>query len=254
MNWIDKGLQDWDITRDLSWGIPIPLPHAEGKVFYGWFDNHLCYISTFVTYLEHQQHVGLDEARKAWNESSIYHFIGKDIVYHHYLFLPAVRMGIDHEYKLPDYMPTRGHLLLYNKKISKSRNWYIGLRDFLARNNPDYLRFYLALVTPNSQSDINFDWDDFADRINNDLIDNIGNFVNRSLSFICKTYEGKVPAPGKFEAIDEAAIIEIKKNLRTSRWLFAQKRDREGTQENFRVFKIFQSIFSKETTLEKPGN
>ena len=89
----------------------------------------------------------LDEARRAWNESSIYHFIGKDIVYHHYLFLPAVRMGIDYEYKLPDYMPTRGHLLLYDKKISKSRDWYIGLRDFLKRNNPDYLRFYLALVT-----------------------------------------------------------------------------------------------------------
>ena len=135
----------------------------------------------------------LDEARRAWNESSIYHFIGKDIVYHHYLFLPAVRMGIDYEYKLPDYMPTRGHLLLYDKKISKSRDWYIGLRDFLKRNNPDYLRFYLALVTPNSQADVHFDWDDFSERINNDLIDNIGNFVNRSLSFICRTYGGKVP-------------------------------------------------------------
>ena len=245
LNWIDKGLQDWDITRDLSWGIPIPLPHAEGKVFYGWFDNHLCYISTFVTYLERQQHVRLDETRKAWNESSIYHFIGKDIVYHHYLFLPAVRMGIDLEYNLPDYMPTRGHLLLYNKKISKSRNWYIGLRDFLARNNPDYLRFYLALVTPNSQSDINFDWDDFADRINNDLIDNIGNFVNRSLSFICKTYEGKVPAPGKYEVIDEAAILEIKKISEQVGGFLHRSETEKGLKRILEFSKYFNQYFQK---------
>jgi methionyl-tRNA synthetase len=253
LNWIDKGLQDWDITRDLSWGIPIPLPYAEGKVFYGWFDNHLCYISTFITYLEQQQHVGLNEARKAWNESSIYHFIGKDIVYHHYLFLPAVRMGIDHEYKLPDYMPTRGHLLLYNKKISKSRNWYIGLRDFLARNNPDYLRFYLALVTPNSQSDINFDWDDFADRINNDLIDNIGNFVNRSLSFICKTYEGKVPAPGKYEAIDEAAIIEIKKISEQVGGFLHRSETEKGLKRILEFSKYFNQYFQKKQPWKNQG-
>lgn len=253
LNWIDKGLEDWDITRDLSWGIPIPIRGSEGKVFYGWFDNHLCYISSFIYYIGRQKNIGLDEARRVWNESTIYHFIGKDIVYHHYLFLPAVRMGMDCEYKLPDYMPTRGHLLLYNKKISKSRNWYIGLRDFLIRNNPDYLRFYLALVTPNSQEDVNFDWDDFADRINNDLIDNIGNFVNRSLSFICRTYNGKVPAPGEYEAIDDGAIMEITKiSQKVGDFLENNETDR-GLKRILEFSKYFNQYFQKKQPWKNQG-
>src|SRR5919199_6592948 len=122
INWIDEGLEDWDITRDLSWGVPIPMPDAKGKVFYGWFDNHLCYISTLNALIQEQknekkekqqqQSYNEDNGRKYWNKSEIYHFIGKDIVYHHYLFLPAMRMGINEEYKLPDYIPTRGHLML----------------------------------------------------------------------------------------------------------------------------------------------
>ena len=189
INWINEGLRDWDITRDLSWGIPVPLPEAKGKVFYGWFDNHLCYISTLIAYLRQS---GVD-GKAFWNSSEIYHFIGKDIVYHHYLILPAMRMGIDEEYKLPDYIPSRGHLLLHNQKISKSRNWYIGLRDFTSTFAPDYLRFYLASITPYSQTDINFDWDVFSEKINNELIANIGNFINRALSFTQKTFSWKGP-------------------------------------------------------------
>lgn len=191
INWINEGLQDWDITRDLSWGVPIPLDEAKGKVFYGWFDNHLCYISTLVKLVEDKGRDG----KKFWNDSQIYHFIGKDIVYHHYLFLPAMRMGINEEYKLPDYLPTRGHLMLQNQKISKSRNWYIGLREFTSTFNPDYLRFYIASVVTYSQNDLNFDWDTFSEKINNELIANVGNFVNRALSFTQKAFGGKVPKP-----------------------------------------------------------
>lgn len=191
INWINEGLQDWDITRDLSWGVPIPLDEAKGKVFYGWFDNHLCYISTLVKLVEDKGRNG----KKFWNDSQIYHFIGKDIVYHHYLFLPAMRMGINEEYKLPDYLPTRGHLMLQNQKISKSRNWYIGLREFTSTFNPDYLRFYIASVVTYSQNDLNFDWDTFSEKINNELIANVGNFVNRALSFTQKAFGGKVPKP-----------------------------------------------------------
>jgi methionyl-tRNA synthetase len=253
LNWIDKGLQDWDITRDLSWGIPIPLPDAEGKVFYGWFDNHLCYISSFATFMKQQQNAGIEDSRRAWNESRIYHFIGKDIVYHHFLFLPAVRMGINRKYKLPDYMPTRGHLLLYNKKISKSRNWYIGLSDFLTRNNPDYLRFYLALVTPNSQADTNFDWDDFADRVNNDLIDNVGNFVNRSLSFISKAYGGKVPMPGQYNSIDDGGIAEIN-NISHQTGEFLQKNEADrGLKRILEFSKYFNQYFQRKQPWKSQG-
>src|SRR6059036_606828 len=191
LNWIVEGLQDWDITRDISWGVPIPNTNEKkDKVFYGWFDNHLCYISCLI------ELVGdIQRAKEKWNDSKIYHFIGKDIVYHHYLFLPAIRLGLNSEYKLPDYIPTRGHLMLQNQKISKSRNWYIGLKDFTSTFNPDYLRFYIASVVTYSQDDLNFDFDAFYERINNELIANVGNFVNRALSFTQKSFSGRVPEP-----------------------------------------------------------
>jgi len=250
INWIDDGLEDWDITRDLSWGVPIPMPDAKGKVFYGWFDNHLCYISTLNTLIQEQhekvqdkerqnqkqqqrqnqnsssksetetykaaerqqQNYDIDVGKKYWNNSEIYHFIGKDIVYHHYLFLPAMRMGINEEYKLPDYIPTRGHLMLQNQKISKSRNWYIGLRDFASDFNPDYLRFYIASIAPYSQTDVNFDWDVFFEKINNELIANIGNFINRTLYFVQKTFDSRVPKTSSdYDLDDRSSISEIEK-------------------------------------------
>jgi len=204
-NWIKDGLVDWDITRDISWGVPIPLEEAKGKVFYGWFDNHLAYISSSIKFLNEK---GLD-GKQFWNAADIYHFIGKDIVYHHYLFLPAMRIGIKKEYKLPDYIPTRGHLMLQSKKISKSRNWYIGLKDFLVLYPADYLRFYLTLITPYSQDDLNFDWDEFAARINSELIGNIGNFVNRALGFTHKTLLGTIPSSSNLDSADKDAQDKI---------------------------------------------
>ena len=204
-NWIKDGLVDWDITRDISWGVPMPLEGTKGKVFYGWFDNHLAYISSAIKFLNDK---GLD-GKEFWNAADIYHFIGKDIVYHHYLFLPAMRIGIKKEYKLPDYIPTRGHLMLQSKKISKSRNWYIGLKDFLGLYPADYLRFYLTLITPYSQDDLNFDWDEFAARINSELIGNIGNFVNRALGFTQKTLSRVVPSTNTFDPADKDAQDKI---------------------------------------------
>jgi len=204
-NWIKSGLIDWDITRDISWGVPIPLEEAKGKVFYGWFDNHLAYISSAIKFLNDK---GID-GKEFWNSADIYHFIGKDIVYHHYLFLPAMRIGIKNEYKLPEYIPTRGHLTLESKKISKSRNWYIGLKEFLKYYPADYLRFYLVSINPYSQDDLNFDWDEFATKINSELIGNVGNFVNRALGFTAKSFEGKIPAAGNYEELDKDAEEKI---------------------------------------------
>ena len=204
-NWIKSGLIDWDITRDIPWGVPVPLDSADGKVFYGWFDNHLAYISTAVKFLNDR---GID-GKKFWNSADIYHFIGKDIAYHHYLFLPAMRLGINGEYKLPDYIPTRGHLTLQGKKISKSRNWYIGLKEFLKYYPADYLRFYLVSINPYSQDDLNFDWDDFTVRINSELIGNLGNLVNRALGFTKKAFEGIVPEATPFDEMDAEAEKQI---------------------------------------------
>ena len=205
-NWIKSGLIDWDITRDISWGVPVPLEEAKGKVFYGWFDNHLAYISSAIKFLDDK---GLD-GKEFWNSADIYHFIGKDIVYHHFLFLPAMRLGINEEYKLPDYIPTRGHLTLQSKKISKSRNWYIGLKEFLKYYPADYLRYYLVAINPYSQDDLNFDWDEFTTRINSELIGNLGNFVNRALGFTKKAFDGIVPEPEEFDDKDREAENKIK--------------------------------------------
>jgi len=206
-NWIKTGLVDWDISRDISWGVPIPLDDAKGKVFYGWFDNHLAYISTAIKFLNDK---GIN-GKKFWNSADIYHFIGKDIVYHHFLFLPAMRLGIKEEYKLPDYIPTRGFLTLESKKISKSRNWYIGLKEFLGYYPADYLRFYLVSINPYSQDDLNFDWDEFAIKINSELIGNLGNFINRALGFAQKSFDGKVPEPDALDDADNKSQEKIKK-------------------------------------------
>jgi len=197
LNWVKEGLKDWDITRDIPWGVPIPLEEAKGKVLYGWFDNHLGYISTALKYFSDKKIDG----KAFWNSSEIYHFIGKDIVYHHFLFLPAMRLGVE-EYKLPEFIPTRGHLLLQGQKFSKSRGWYVSLRDFLNLFPADYLRYYLSIITPYNQSDVNFDWKDFQEKINKELIANIGNFIHRTLSFIWFNFDGKVPEAEEYDELD----------------------------------------------------
>ena len=217
LNWIKDGLQDWDITRDITWGVPIPLKEAQGKVLYGWFDNHLCYISTALKALGETG----EEGREAWNRSEIYHFIGKDIVYHHYLFLPSMRIG-EGEYKLPDYIPTRGHLLLLGKKVSRSKHWMITIREFLDHFPPDYLRFYLTRIVPQSQSDANFDLKEFEEKINNELVANVGNFVYRALSFAQSKHAGAVPDPGKAGEAEEDVIQELEGAVRETGDLIEQ--------------------------------
>ncbi len=204
LNWIEDGLQDWDVTRDISWGVPIPLKEAEGKVLYGWFDNHLCYITAALKAAGRKG----EEGRRYWNGSKVYHFIGKDIVYHHYLFLPSMRIG-EGEYKLPDLIPTRGHLLLLGKKISRSRRWMITIRDFLEHFPPDYLRFYLTRIVPYSQSDANFDLQEFGDKINNELVASVGNFVYRALVLVKNKHGSVIPSPGEAGREEEAILREL---------------------------------------------
>lgn len=253
LKWIESGLQDWDITRDIKWGIQIPLKEAENKVFYGWFDNHLCYISSTLTYLKKKEIDG----KEFWNNAEIYHFIGKDIVYHHYLFLSSIRLGINGEYRLPDFIPTRGHLMLQARKISKSRNWYIGLNDFLDRYPADYLRFYIALITPYSQQDLNFDWDDFIAMINNELIANVGNFINRALSFTQTKFDGIVPEPKDNDDYDNESVNTIKKVAREVGELLYKNEIDKSLKLILKFSAYFNQYFQKKepwTNIENANN
>jgi methionyl-tRNA synthetase len=150
--------------------------------------------------------LGGDEGKKFWNDSTTFHFIGKDIVYHHYLFLPSMRMG-EGTYRLPDFIPTRGHLLLGGRKISKSRHWSITISDFVKHFPPDYLRYYLSRIVPYSQSDADFSWEEFRQKINNELVASVGNFAYRSLVFNRNNHGGAVPEPGE-PGIEETDLIE----------------------------------------------
>ena len=253
LNWIKTGLQDWDITRDLSWGVPIPGINSgdefRNKVFYGWFDNHLCYISSFN---EFSKTVLKENGKDFWNKSEIIHFIGKDIIYHHYLFLPAIRLGINSEYKLPDKIITRGHLLFQNRKLSKSKNWSISLKGFTRDFDPDYLRFYLSSIIPFSQSDINFDWDTFYEKINNELISNIGNFVNRTLTFTMKQFRGIVPSPETFDSTDIKILNELKTVAFEVGDLIYNNQIDKAMKEILRVSSLFNQFFQSKEPWKSP--
>jgi methionyl-tRNA synthetase len=157
-------------------------------------------------------------------------------------------MGIGYEYKLPDFIPTRGHLMLNNRKISKSRGWYIGLRDFLQLFPSDYVRFYLARVTPYSQTDINFDWDVFIERINNELIANVGNFIHRTLSFINSTFDGLVPNPSVFDDDD----LSVEDRISTTPELVGTAISNNEIEEAMKEILDFSSNLNRYFQKKKP--
>ncbi len=193
-NWIKEGLIDWDMSRNLKWGFKIP---GSNQVFYVWFDAPIGYISSTKKWAKENK----EDWKKWWGkETKIVHFIGKDIIYHHYLFWPAMLMGAG-DLTLPTKMPARGFLNLEGQKFSKSRGNYVSLKEYLQKFDPDHLRFYMTLITPNANTDGNWNWKDFMSRVNSDLIGNVGNFLYRTTYFINKYFDGQVPSskgPGDF--------------------------------------------------------
>jgi len=202
VNWIDNGLADWDISRDLEWGIPIP--GEKSMVFYVWFDAPIGYISSTVAQTPKWE--------EFWKnpDAKVVHFIGKDIIYHHFLFWPAMLMGTG-GFNLPHAIPTRGYLNLEKRKFSKSKGWFVSLGDFLAEFDPDCLRYYETAITPHKVEDADFAWKDFQARINNELVANLGNFVNRTLVLVKKLSNSRIPEPKNLDSRDQGLIALIAK-------------------------------------------
>lgn len=186
-NWIKEGLKDWDISRDGPY-FGFKIPGEENKYFYVWLDAPIGYISSTANYCKDKDFTEDDYWKKPTGE--VIHVIGKDIIYFHYLFWPAMLMGSG--FNLPSYLVTHGFLTVNGEKMSKSRGTFFTAREFLEKFDPQYLRYYYASLLSKKMVDIDLDFKDFQDKANNELVANISNFCFRVLSFTNKNFESKV--------------------------------------------------------------
>ncbi len=209
-SWLDMDLQPRAMTRDLDWGIPVPVEGADGKVLYVWFDAPIGYVSNTVELCEKDPE-RWGSWKKWWQdpETRLVHFIGKDNIVFHCLIFP-VMLKAHGDYILPDNVPANEFLNLENDKISTSRNWAVWLHEYL-RDFPgkqDVLRYVLTANAPETK-DNNFTWKDFQERNNSELVAIYGNFVNRALQLTKKYWNGVVPACGELQDVDRQAIVEF---------------------------------------------
>lgn len=212
-NYIESGLKGRPITRDISWGIPVPLPDHEEKRLYVWFEAVIGYFSASIEWAHNQGH---PEAWKAWwydPEARSYYFIGKDNIPFHALIWPAELMGVgrlyeenpDKQLNLPYDVPANEFMNIESRQFSKSRHWAVWLPDILQRYDPDAIRFYVAAVMPESR-DSDFSWDDFLARNNNELVATWGNLANRMLGFAYQRFDRRIPDPGALRPQDQALL------------------------------------------------
>jgi len=207
-NMIEEGLEERPITRDIEWGIPVPLPNTEGKVLYVWFDAPIGYISASV---EWSQKIGQpDRWKDYWldPETHLIHFIGKDNIPFHCVVWPAMLMGQKTKYVLPENVPANEFLNLEGRPFSKGDNWYIHLDDFFDKYPADTIRYTLCANMPEGR-DADFKWKDFQTRTNSELADIYGNLVNRALRFIESYRDSRIPAAGPLQDIDKAFLDKI---------------------------------------------
>jgi len=203
-SWIDQGLHPRAVTRDLDWGVPVPLPDAQGKVLYVWFDAPIGYISA-------TKEAFPDEWETYWKdpESKLVHFIGKDNIVFHCIIFP-VMLQAHGDYILPDNVPANEFLNLEGEKISTSRNWAVWLHEYLQDfpGQADVLRYVLCANAPETK-DNDFTWRDFQARNNNELVATLGNFVNRAAVLTQKFFDSKVPERGELQAIDQDVFAQM---------------------------------------------
>ena len=232
-SWLDMGLQPRAVSRDLDWGVPVPVEGAEGKVLYVWFDAPIGYISNTKELLP-------NDWEKWWKDEStrMIHFIGKDNIVFHCIVFPAM-LKAEGSYILPDNVPANEFLNLEGDKISTSRNWAVWLHEYLKDfpGKQDVLRYVLTANAPETK-DNDFTWLDFQTKNNSELVAIFGNFINRAVVLTGKYFEGKVPAIGELTDYDRATIEEfkeIKANLETN---LEQFKFREAVKEAMNLARI----------------
>ena len=232
-SWLDSGLRERAVTRDLSWGIPVPVEGAEGQVLYVWFDAPIGYISNTKELLP-------DTWEQWWKseDTRLVHFIGKDNIVFHCIVFPSM-LKAHGDYVLPDNVPSNEFLNLEDDKISTSRNWAVWLNEYLVDfpGKQDVLRYVLTANAPETK-DNNFTWKDFQARNNNELVAVYGNFVNRALVLTKKYFDGRVPACGEITDYDKAIIEEFVNVKSEVEKLLDQFKFREAQKEAMNLARI----------------
>ncbi|MDD3737796.1 MAG: methionine--tRNA ligase [Lentimicrobiaceae bacterium] len=208
-SWLDSGLQPRAVTRDLDWGVSLPLPDTKGKVLYVWFDAPIGYISASKEWAEQNN----KDWKPYWksNDTKLVHFIGKDNIVFHCIIFPAM-LKAEGSYILPENVPANEFLNLEGNKISTSKNWAVWLHEYLVEfpDQQDVLRYVLTTNAPETK-DNDFTWKDFQTKNNSELVAIFGNFVNRTISLTNKYFDGKVKPIGNLTSIDEEVIKELQK-------------------------------------------
>ncbi|MCA0131413.1 methionine--tRNA ligase [Winogradskyella alexanderae] len=243
-SWIDDGLRPRAVTRDLDWGIPVPLEGAEGKVLYVWFDAPIGYISSTKEWAAREG--------KNWEDywkdenTELYHFIGKDNIVFHCIIFPAM-LKAEGSYILPKNVPANEFLNLEGNKLSTSKNWAVWLPDYLKEfpNQQDVLRYALTANAPETK-DNDFTWKDFQARNNNELVAIFGNFINRVVVLTNKYYDGIVPSPSDFNSIDEETLTTLKAYPSVISSAIERFRFREGSQELMNLARLGNKYLADE--------
>ncbi len=243
-SWIDDGLRPRAVTRDLDWGIPVPVKGGEGKVLYVWFDAPIGYISATK---EWAARVG-----KNWEDywkdedTKLVHFIGKDNIVFHCIIFPSM-LKAEGSYILPENVPANEFLNLEGNKLSTSKNWAVWLPEYLEDfpNQQDVLRYALTANAPETK-DNDFTWKDFQARNNNELVAIFGNFINRVAVLTNKYYNGEIPQPGEFKAIDEETLAAVKAYPAVIASSIERYRFREGSQELMNLARLGNKYLADE--------
>ncbi|GGE26009.1 methionine--tRNA ligase [Psychroflexus planctonicus] len=248
-SWIDDGLRPRAVTRDLDWGIPVPVEGADGKVLYVWFDAPIGYISASKEWAKRE---GKDwEPYWKDKETKLVHFIGKDNIVFHCIIFP-VMLKAEGSYILPENVPANEFLNLEGQKLSTSKNWAVWLHEYLEDfpGKEDVLRYCLTANAPETK-DNDFTWKDFQTRNNSELVGIFGNFVNRVVVLTNKYYEGKIPAKGNLEAVDINVLSEIKKFTNTISNALEKYRFREAQAEMMNLARLGNKYLADEEPWKK---
>lgn len=208
-SWLENGLGDRAVTRDLNWGVPVPVEGSEGKVLYVWFDAPIGYISATREWAELKGDPDLWKSYWQHEESSVIHFIGKDNIVFHCIMFPATLMQHG-EFNLPENVPANEFLNLEGQKLSTSRGWAVWLEEYMDYFEADLLRYALGTILPENK-DSDFSWKDFQLKVNSELADILGNFIFRTLSFTERFFDSKVPELRNPSALDLNTLSEIQK-------------------------------------------